>query len=201
MRDKLDVHGYLKEILRSPDSWAASMAVDLVKAEEAGIDEVIFKSLRREIRSGKVPIRALRILAERDRDRDPNPMLDLVPDGQVRAVENPSSKIRSAIQAPIVTRYQLGFSRLRQLDPLGQYDTILRYYPATVRMDATKGLGDSGEANALVPLMEALKDTSPTVRTARSGRYPPARQRGIARTRTGAPGSGVAGRSPSGPPS
>ncbi|MFE3170041.1 HEAT repeat domain-containing protein [Amycolatopsis sp. NPDC059090] len=166
MQDKLDVYGYFKDILKSPDSRAASMSVALVKAEGAGVDEAIFKSLRREIRSGKVLTLALRVLVERDRDRDSDPLLDLVPDGHVTAVENPSSSAaRSAIWAPIVTRYQFGFSRLRKLGPVGQYDKILRNYPTAVRMKATIGLGDSGEVYALHPLANALKDKSPNVRT------------------------------------
>lgn len=166
MQGSLDVHGLLKEILRSPDPQAASMAVKLVQAEEAGIDEAIFTSLNCEIRSAKMLALALRVLAERDRDRDPAPLLGFVPDAHIRAVEDgPGGTITSAVWAPIATRYPFGFSRLRRLGPVGQYDICLRKYPATVRMKATVGLGDSGEANALDPLMRALKDTAPSVRS------------------------------------
>ncbi|MFC5112930.1 HEAT repeat domain-containing protein [Amycolatopsis halotolerans] len=158
----MDVRGSLKEILRAPDQQAAALATELVRAEDTGVDDAILAVATRGTLSGAVVTLAIRILVERDRDRDPAPLLDLVPDGQVRAEDRrPAWPVR----APIVTRYRFGFSRLRPLDPVAQYERVLDHYPAVVRMDAAVGLGDSGEISALDPLAKALKDRNPAVRT------------------------------------
>jgi len=163
LQGELDVRRFLKRILRSPDQQAASMTLDLVRAGEAGVDEAIFNSLQHELSFYKVRSLAIRILVERNRDRDPNPLLNLVPDGHIRA-DRSTGAIKGAVKAPIVTRYEFGFGRLRRLDPIGQYDTILQCYPAPVRMNAAIGLGDSGEVGSLNSLMKALKDNDYHVR-------------------------------------
>ncbi|ATY10619.1 hypothetical protein CU254_09190 [Amycolatopsis sp. AA4] len=158
----MDVRGALKEILRAPDSQAAALATELVRTEEAGIDDALLELLTRGLWSAKAVALAIRILAERDRDRDPAPLLDAVPGGHVRAADRRPSW---PVKAPIVTRYYFGFSRLRRLDPVGQYERVLDCYPTVVRMDAAIGLGDSGEVSALDPLAKALKDRFSAVRT------------------------------------
>ncbi|WP_409466019.1 HEAT repeat domain-containing protein [Amycolatopsis sp. GA6-003] len=152
----------LKEVLRSPDPEAAALATELVRAEDTGIDDAILAVATCGTRSGAVVTLAIRILVERDRDRAPAPLLALVPDGRVRAEDRRPSW---PVKAPIVTRYRFGFSRLRQLDPVGQYERVLDCYPTAVRMDAAVGLGDSGDISALDPLAKALKDRFPAVRT------------------------------------
>ncbi|MGW4395644.1 HEAT repeat domain-containing protein [Amycolatopsis nivea] len=158
----MDVRGSLKEVLRSPEQRAAALATELVRTEEAGIDDAILAVATCGTRSGAVVTLAIRILVERDRDRDPDPLLALVPGGQVEAADRRPSR---PVKAPIVTRCRFGFGRLRRLDPVGQYERVLDHYPTVVRMDAAAGLGDSGETSALDPLAKALKDRFPAVRT------------------------------------
>ena len=158
----MDVRGSLKEVLRSSDQQAAALATELVRADGPGVDDAILAVATCGTRSGAVMTLAIRILVERDRDRDPAPLLALVPDGQVRAADRRPSW---PVKAPIVTRYRFGFGRLRQLDPVGQYERVLDCYPTVVRMDAAVGLGDSGESSALDPLAKALKDRFAAVRT------------------------------------
>lgn len=152
----------LKAILRSPEHDAVTRSWELVRDEDKDLDRELFWSLQNELTFFKVRALACRILIERDRDRWPEQILHLVPGGNIMADRDRSTR---PSRPPVVNQYEFGFSRLRRLDPIGQYDTILSAgYPYTARCNAAIGLGDTGESDALDPLLKALEDSDILVR-------------------------------------
>lgn len=110
---------------------------------------------------------ALRMLVERDRDRDPTPFLELnAPRRPRKANRSRLSKLLDRVfDMPPILDGLADVSRLRQVDHVGECTRVLEQDRRRfARMFATGHLGVCDDLAALTPLSAALADRSYLVR-------------------------------------
>lgn len=164
-----EVERRLRDVLHARGDEAALMATNLVADDiTPGLDDSLTQFLRRDYLHPRIQQLACRILIERDRDRDPHPILEMMvrdsnPIGKKRGV------VAEVVDPPAIVSYEYGFSRLTRLRPLEQYDSLLASNCSTnTRINVAIGLGDSGEDRAVDLLVTCLRDPKPKVRAAAS---------------------------------
>lgn len=158
----------LKAILKAPEDVALEDAQALVADQDPNLDSRLFTFVAGDYVWPRVKCVACRLLAERDRDRDPTPLTALFDPGMPKEEATTWLKRmwRNNAAYPVIVSFEYGFSRLRKLAPVRSYMKILTEedYGPNVRANATLGLGDTGELEALEPLTIALGDSHPAVR-------------------------------------
>jgi hypothetical protein len=155
----------LRAVLRAAGDDAVSLALALVVDESPTVDESLAFFLRFEYMRPKIQQLAWRIWCERDRDRDPQPLVDFLGDEPRVEPNGGRGLFAEIVNPPVVVLFMYGSSRLRRLEPVAQYDRILSGdFSLNTRIGAAIGLGDTGEAAALTPLLKGLADADPRVR-------------------------------------
>jgi HEAT repeat protein len=112
---------------------------------------------------------ALRLLAERDRDRDPGPLLATFAEQTLKEeVKTAFQKFTyDLVDMPLIASSEYGYSRLRKLQPVAVYaDLLSQDRKVNLRLNVVLGLGDTGELEALGPLVYGLTDPHRAVRVA-----------------------------------
>ncbi|SDO12522.1 hypothetical protein [Lentzea jiangxiensis] len=135
----------------------------LVESEEPGADGLIEAFLGQHDASMQVTSVLCRVLAERDRDRDPSYVLKFF--GKGRKGDPADWPLRrNPYRSPMSSAY--GIPRLRRLKPVENLAPGLKSWSAHRRSISVLGLGDTGEPAAAALLAGRLADRHPKIRIA-----------------------------------
>lgn len=157
----------LREVLRASGDEAAAKAMALVRdLSTPELDDSLIHLVVGEHLHPRIQELACRVLAERDRDRDPQPLVDAISMGSSTGGAG-RGLVAEIANPPLIVLYSYGFNRLRRLHPIEECDALLSGdYGINTRVNATIALGDTWEAEALTPLIRAIRDHKPIVRAA-----------------------------------
>lgn len=145
---------------------SSSAAVQLLVESNSDVEPALFGILSdRQVDSAVVALIA-RVLVERDVNRDPEFLVELIPNMQ-RSAAGSGTFMRvlgGDVPYPPPGAHVMGFARLRRLDPVKVYSEQLKHSFFGVRLTAAAALGDTADLTALDPLTRALNDSNWRVR-------------------------------------